>query len=77
MRSRLPATETAPPNSTALVLDTIVKVCPNLGDGMSPDILILSAGSFRIELNPLFFDYNLLFDISYYHHPLLSHVKLD
>jgi len=32
----IPAIETAPPNKTALSYETIVKVWPNLGGGMSP-----------------------------------------
>ena len=34
--------ETAPPKSTALLLETIVKVCPKRGLGVSPVVLILS-----------------------------------
>lgn len=42
VRSLLPATETAPPNNTAFLLETIVKVCPNRGLGISPVTLTFS-----------------------------------
>ncbi len=41
--------ETAPPKRTALVCETMVKLCPNLGLGMSPVALILSGLSNFIQ----------------------------
>ena len=52
----VPATETAPPKSTALSLATVVKVWPNRGEGISPVILIFSAATLRMKY-PLVFDY--------------------
>lgn len=43
VRGELLARDTAPPKSTARVLETIVKLCPNLGLGMSPTALIFSS----------------------------------
>ena len=36
INSFVPETDTAPPNSTALSSETIVRVCPNLGEGIYP-----------------------------------------
>ena len=41
--------ETAPPNMTALVADTIVKLCPKRGAGTSPMTLIFSVERFFIQ----------------------------
>lgn len=49
MGAAVPDTEMAPPKSTALVLETIVKVCPKRGAGTSPDTLTFSASSFFIQ----------------------------
>ena len=43
MRWGLLASETAPPKRTALVAETMVKVCPKRGLGRSPTVLTLSA----------------------------------
>lgn len=44
----LPPTDTAPPNSTALLLDTIVSVCPNRAAGISPHTFTFSPHNLRI-----------------------------
>ena len=43
------AWETAPPKRTALELETMVKVCPNLGLGTSPDVFTFYDGSDLIQ----------------------------
>ena len=48
MRGVVPEMETAPPKRTALVVETMVKVCPNLGAGISPVTLTLSTCNFFI-----------------------------
>jgi hypothetical protein len=48
MKASLPDIETAPPKSTALVLETIVNVCPKRGAGMSPETFTFSTCSFFI-----------------------------
>ena len=42
---------TAPPKRTALVAETIVKVCPKRGEGMSPATLTFYTASFFIFEN--------------------------
>jgi hypothetical protein len=44
----LPAMETAPPKSTALLGETMVKVWPKRGAGISPETLTFSACNFFI-----------------------------
>lgn len=51
MGEGVPAMETAPPKSTALELETMVKVCPKRGGGTSPLVLTLSTWSFFIQIN--------------------------
>lgn len=46
----VPAWETAPPKRTALVGETMVKVCPKRGAGTSPETFTFSAESFFIQI---------------------------